>query len=412
MGVKVRERAGKWWIYIDHRGRRVAHSCGSGKVGKRAAEKAAEQIAARLALGDESVLERKAPPESVPTFKAVAEAWGPWYQGLYPTRFNTRRNNDVAVRAHLVPHFGAWPIASVTRGEIQKFIAAKRGKLADSSLRIYLVTLRLVLDFAVERGDIAANPMRGGKLWRPEQKGYEPDPFTQAELSAMIAAAEDLSPAFALMMRIWAQSGMRSGELRGLRRSDLDQGAGMVLVQRTLTHGKFGPPKTLRSKRTASVTYPVCEAIPDWNPGATPDSRSVLDRLAKVVPLNPDAPLFGSIADPGQPMQESELWRWWGRVLTLAKVRPRTPETLRHTFVSLMLSRGAPLLLVASQAGHSAGVMLKYYSRWLPQAAASPATPATPAQQTVEAVGGVVPATPYEDAPKLAAGGATRNFSL
>ena len=276
MAVKVRERGGRWWVYVDHRGKRVARSLGAGKSGKRAAEKAAEMIAARLALGDESVLDRKAPPESVTTFAQVAEAWGPWYQGLYPTRFNTRRNNNVAIRAHLVPHFGAWPIASVTRGEIQKFIAGKRGKLADGSLRIYLVTLRLVLDYAVERGDIAVNPMRGGKLWRPEQKGDEPDPFTQAELCAIVAAAEDLSPTFGLMIQIWAQSGMRSGEIRGLRRSDLDLGAGVVLVQRTLTHGKFGPPKTLRSKRTASVTYPVCEAIPDWNPGATPDSRSVL----------------------------------------------------------------------------------------------------------------------------------------
>ena len=375
--VTVREKpkgSGCWWLFIHHAGRRRARRVGTGKRGKQLAEAAAIKIKARLLEGDVSDLAASPPqPPTVTTFAQVAEAWGPWYQGLYPTRFNTRRNHDVAIRAHLVPHLGAYPITAVSRAEVQKFIAGRRGRVADSTLRIYLVTLRLVLDFAVERGDIAANPMRGGRLWRPEQKGEEPDPFTQEELAAIVEVAEDLSPAFGLMIRAWAQSGMRSGELRGLRRGTLDPMRGDVKVERTLTHGRVGDPKTRRSKRTASLLYPVCEPGADWDP--TPESRSVLDRLAKVVPLNPDAPLFGSLANPGQPMQETELWKWWGRALARAKVRPRTPENLRHTFVSLLLSRGAPLLLVAAQAGHSAGVMLKHYGKWIPQPGAPPAQP-------------------------------------
>jgi integrase len=117
----------------------------------------------------------------------------------------------------------------------------------------------------------------------------------------------------------------------------------------------------------------------------------VLDRLARVVPLNPDAPLFGSIANPGHPMQELELWRWWSRVLTQAKVRPRTPENLRHTFVSILLSRGAPLLLVAAQAGHTPAVMLAHYSKWLPATPAIPQPDATPAQPAAQVISGLVP---------------------
>jgi integrase len=120
----------------------------------------------------------------------------------------------------------------------------------------------------------------------------------------------------------------------------------------------------------------------------------VLDRLDRVVPLNPDVPLFGSIANSGHPMQEPELWRLWSRALTQAKVRPRTPENLRHTFVSILLSRGAPLLLVAAQAGHTPTVMLAHYSKWLPTARATPAIPqpgATPAQPQAATILGVVP---------------------
>jgi integrase len=340
MGVTFREKpkgSGCWWVFIHHAGQRRARRVGTGKHGKRLAEGVAIKIKARLLDGDVSDLAATSPPPpKAMTFQQVAEAWGPWYQGLYPTRFNTRRNHDVALRAHLVPHFGAYPTTAVSRAEVQKFIADRRGRIADTTLRIYLVTLRLVLDFAVDRGDIAANPMRGGKLWRPEQKGDEPDPFDQEELVAIVGAAEDLSPTFGLMIRAWAQSGMRSGELRGLRRADLDPLRGEVKVERTLTHGRIGPAKTLRSRRTASLLYPVVEPTADWGP--TTESRAVLDRLARVVPLNPDAPLFDSIAEPGHPMQEPELWRWWNRTLVQAKVRPRTPENLRHTSHSCSLA--------------------------------------------------------------------------
>jgi integrase len=387
MGVTVREKpAGSavWWVFIHHAGQRRARRVGTGKRGKQLAEAVAIKIKARLLDGDVSDLAAPPPPPpAAMTFAQVAEAWGPWYQGLYPTRFNTSRNYGSALRAHLIPHFGAWPITEVTRAEVQKLIAVKRGRVVDATLRTYLVTLRLVLDFAVERGDIAANPMRGGRLWRPEQKGDEPDPFDQEELAAIVASAEDLSPLFGLMIRAWSQSGMRSGELRGLRRGDLDPLRGEVKVERTLTHGRLGPAKTLRSRRTAGLLYPVVEPGAGWEP--TPESRFVLDRLAKVVPLNPDAPLFGSIANPGHPMQELELWRWWSRALVQAKVRPRTPENLRHTFVSILLSRGAPLLLVAAQAGHSPGVMLTHYGKWIPQPGA------TPAQPEAGAVSGSVP---------------------
>jgi len=391
MGVTVREKpAGSavWWVFIHHAGQRRARRVGTGKRGKQLAEAVAIKIQARLLDGDVSDLAAPPPPQpKAMTFAQVAEAWGPWYQGLYPTRFNTRRNYGSALRAHLIPHFGAWPITAVTRAEVQKLIAVKRGRVVDATLRTYLVTLRLVLDYAVERGDIAANPMRGGRLWRPEQKGDEPDPFDQEELAAIVASAEDLSPLFGLMIRAWAQSGMRSGELRGLRRGDLDPLRGEVKVERTLTHGRLGPAKTLRSRRTASLLYPVVEPTADWGP--TTESRSMLDRLARVVPLNPDAPLFGSIANPGHPMQELELWRWWSRVLTQAKVRPRTPENLRHTFVSILLSRGAPLLLVAAQAGHTPAVMLVHYSKWLPAAPATPAISQPGATSTQSAAGAV-----------------------
>jgi integrase len=295
-----------------------------------------------------------------------------------------------------LPFFAGRQASEITTELVEDFIGAKRavggskrGKaLADSAIKVNLPTLRMILDYCVRRRWLPANPLRGEALWRPTPKSEQPDPFTQPELAALVAAAESLAPAWGLMLRVWAQSGMRSGELRGLQHQDLDPRTGLVSIQRTRTQGATGPAKTARSVREAAITHPTCEATAAWQPGATPESLTLLARLAQCVPLNPAAPLFGSLKHAGRPMEERELHTLWHRTLTRAKVRPRPPETLRHSCISSLLSRGAPLLCVAQQSGHSARVMLASYARWQGQeqgAKAATQPTATPAQPTHEA---------------------------
>jgi site-specific recombinase XerD len=50
MGVKVKERDGAWWIFINHQGKRKAKRIGVREPGKRAARAAAEKIQAKLDL--------------------------------------------------------------------------------------------------------------------------------------------------------------------------------------------------------------------------------------------------------------------------------------------------------------------------------------------------------------------------
>ena len=59
MGVKVRKKKDRWWIFIDHHGRRKAKCIGPSK---RAADQVAEKIRAKLALGQFSLTEEEKPP--------------------------------------------------------------------------------------------------------------------------------------------------------------------------------------------------------------------------------------------------------------------------------------------------------------------------------------------------------------
>ncbi len=66
-------------------------------------------------------------------------------------------------------------------------------------------------------------------------KSEEPDPFTQLELGALVTAAEAITPAWGLLVRSWAQSGMRSGELRGLQWQDFQEQPTPAVSQPTAT---------------------------------------------------------------------------------------------------------------------------------------------------------------------------------
>ncbi len=59
MGVRIRERKGAWWVFVNHERKRKAKRIGIGEVGKKAAKEVARQIQARLALGQSAFDEPK-----------------------------------------------------------------------------------------------------------------------------------------------------------------------------------------------------------------------------------------------------------------------------------------------------------------------------------------------------------------
>jgi integrase len=183
-------------------------------------------------------------------------------------------------------------------------------------------------------------------------------------------------------LRLWAQTGLRQGEVAALQTQDLDLDRGLVVVRRTWSRGRLGPPKT-RQSRVVACLHPISEDTPEWRPGRTTDARRLLAEL-KALPVRsvePEAFVFGVTA-PWGPGYVNAQWR---QTLRVAKVRYRNPEQLRHTFASTLLSRNAPPLYVQQQGGwRSAAVLFRVYARWMPQGEPD-ATPAQPAPEAENA---------------------------
>lgn len=383
MAVKVREGDGIWWLFVDHQGRRKAKKIGTGRRAKKLAEDAAVKITARLLDGDLGVFDATTPAEALPTFDEVFAEWRIKYPATHAVAESTLANYCSFAEHHLRPYFGPMPITSISVETIEDFIATKRapggsvrrdGKpLADSSLRTGLLALRLILKRAARRKLIPVSPM-GDVEWRGTARTENVDPFTGRELRAILASADRLEPGFAALLQLWAQTGMRAGEVTGLQWQDVDLAAGTVKVRRTFSHGKIGPTKT-RQERDVVITHPIADDAAEWHPGATDAARLVLHGLRRLTvrSLEPEAFVFNR---GGVPLSSMEVHRAWKRVLLAAQVRYRMPEQLRHTFASTMLSRNAPLLYVQQQGGwRSASVLLRTYARWMPQPSATQAQP-------------------------------------
>ncbi len=145
-----------WWLRVNRAGRRQAFAFTT----EGEARLAMEKLRAAAVLGQD--YQPKVTTPTAPTFAPVAAEAIKIYQSTMSPEPSTLVNHASFLAVHLLPYFGTKPITSITTLEIQKFIAAKRTELADSTLKTSLPTLRLVLDHAVRLGLLSANPMRSG----------------------------------------------------------------------------------------------------------------------------------------------------------------------------------------------------------------------------------------------------------
>src|SRR5262249_50406418 len=150
MAVKVKHHKGKWWVFIDHKGKRKAKCVGS----RQAAETAAKKIEAKLTLGDFTLLDEK--PRR--PFDAYFKNWLDTYVKAHCKERTYDLYADV-LRIYLLPHFGQKDIAAITREEVKRLAYGllAQGK-SRSTTKGVLTPLTGMLSMAVEDGHITSNP--------------------------------------------------------------------------------------------------------------------------------------------------------------------------------------------------------------------------------------------------------------
>src|SRR5438093_3855221 len=151
MGVKVRQKGGKWYVFINHQGRRKAKCVGDSK---RAAEEVKRKLEAKLTLGDVGLLDT-APPAI--TFGDYAEQWLGHYVTVACKPSSGRILRSI-VHNHLRPAFGAQELRSITRSQVKAFVLQKHQRYTPKYVKNLVRILHMICAHAVDEEVLDRNP--------------------------------------------------------------------------------------------------------------------------------------------------------------------------------------------------------------------------------------------------------------
>jgi integrase len=200
----------------------------------------------------------------------------------------------------------------------------------------------------------AADPPKGAS---PEMKVW-----TASELRAFSTSVA--SHRWAGVWSLLATTGMRRGEMLGLRWSDVDLDAATVTVRSTrIRYGTTvttSTPKTARGNRTIAIGPATAAALRAWKRQQNADhllaGASWSDRTGLVV-TNVD----------GSPPNPEAFSNLFVELAKRAGLPPIRLHDLRHSYATAALASGVPVKVVSQRIGHAdVGVTLKVYAHVLP----------------------------------------------
>ena len=255
-------------------------------------------------------------------------------------------------------HVAAMYADLVNHGRINN---AKSNGLSAKSVRDIGSTLVKALNDAVKFELLNRNVAKGVEMPRYEKPDITP--YDESQVRQLLEHANRTGDYLAPIWRLLIVSGIRRGELCGLKWSDVDMVGGTITISETRLNvdGQIivESPKTRQSRRTVSL-----------------DSGTI-GELAKFHNLQDDAKIrLGSwhsdyvLTDlDGQPVNPERVSRLFKRACANAGLPvPRLHDT-RHTAVTLGISSGVPIHVVAGRVGHAnVTTTLNTYSHFLPRA--------------------------------------------
>jgi integrase len=251
----------------------------------------------------------------------------------------TLEGYESVLRVHLVPFFGDVPLERITPSGIEQFLAAKRDEgRAPKTIRNALIFLNSIYAYAERHGLVAVNPVRMvDKPRTPERAEVRFLDETELEALLRTVPSDALGRVEAPLYVTAAMTGLRMGELLGLRWEDIDRTARRVRVRQTFVRGEFTTPKSARGSRSVPLAARVARE---------------LDQLHRATAFGADPDLVFGHPVLGRPIDRSKVLKRFKAALVTAGVREVRFHDLRHTFGTRMAAAGVPMRTLQEWLGH------------------------------------------------------------
>lgn len=285
------------------------------------------------------------------TVKEWAEEFFVVYKGT--VRSHVAKRNLGHYNRHVKPYFGHRTIASIKPIELEKWQNLLLQKYKNSTVVKYRSVFMSILDNAAENDVIHKNPLRKVKSPKTIKKVTMDDtdtdidvfPFSENEIKKILENCDGYLKNFIMLM---FASGMRPGEIIALSWKDIDFDKKQINIYKTIVNNQKGPVKTLASKRKIDM-LPMAELALK--------KQFELTGYQEIVFLSSFHKQFYSHDIVGINFK---------KILKKVNIKVRKLYNLRHTFASLLISKGEDITWVSKTLGHeSVQTTLKYYTKYI-----------------------------------------------
>ena len=242
----------------------------------------------------------------------------------------TKRN---LINSSILPFFGKLPLDEITPAHVRKWHnELMKNKFAPTYLKTLHAQLSAVFNYAGKFYGLRENPARiAGSIG--SVKSEEPMKFwVPEEFERFIAFVEPPQARVGFMVMFW--SGLRVGELLALCPEDIDLDAGIIHVTKSIQimdkQEVITPPKTKKSRRDVPIPKKLCAEL-----------RSLLEKTYQ--------------PEPGMRIfPHTKTWFYvqmekGSAAAGLTKIRL---HDLRHSYASMLINNGVPVLQVSELLGH------------------------------------------------------------
>ena len=264
------------------------------------------------------------------------------------------------VRQHIIPDLGLIKMKDLNPRQIQALYSKKMegGASARTVLLIHAV-LRRALNQALKLGVIGRNPALA--VIRPKLKHIEMKVLTDSQVRTLLSAAT--GDRFEVLYWLAVATGLRQGELLGLKWSDVDWVNRRLRIQRQVQRIRgglvFSEPKTAAGRRVIALGAATIQALQKqqfFQVGRIHDVGSLWQDYDLIFP-----------SSIGTPLDPSNLYHSFKQLLKKAGLPNIRFHDLRHTAATLMLQQGTHPKIVQERLGHSdISMTLNTYSHVLP----------------------------------------------
>ncbi|MGA7192309.1 MAG: tyrosine-type recombinase/integrase [Anaerolineales bacterium] len=264
------------------------------------------------------------------------------------------------VRQHILPALGRIKMQDLQPRHIQSLYSKKLDSgTSPRTVQLIHSVLRRAFNQALRSGMIGRNPVLA--VIRPKVKRKEMKTLTDGQVRILLSYVD--GDRLEVLYWLAVTTGLREGELLGLKWSDLDWINRRLRIQRQLQrlHGElqFNEPKSAAGRRVIALGISTIEKLRKHQ-----DFQMEERKLAGNAWTESDM-IFPSTI--GTPLDPSNLYHSFKRLLKEASLPDMRFHDLRHTAASLMLQQGVNPKVVQERLGHSdITLTLNTYSHVLP----------------------------------------------